>query len=147
MARPRTRIAALALTSVQEAGVAPLPPALGSHGPDAGTLARIVFEALDDSKAEAIVEIDLIGKTSLADCMFIATGRSNVHVGSIAERVVQACKGAGLASPKVEGLPHCDWVLVDASDIIVHIFRPEVRQFYNLEKLWGGDRPAEPKQA
>ena len=79
--------------------------------------------------------------------MFIATGRSNVHVGSIAERVIQACKGAGLASPKVEGLPHCDWVLVDASDIIVHIFRPEVRQFYNLEKLWGGDRPAEPKQA
>lgn len=137
------RMAALALTIVHEAGQAPLPPAKGPHGPDADTLARVIFDSLDDSKAENIVEIDLLGKTSLADCMFIATGRSNVHVGSIAERVIQACKGAGLQAPRVEGQPHNDWVLVDANDVIVHIFRPEVRLFYNLEKMWSGDRPAE----
>ncbi len=74
--------------------------------------------------------------------MVIATGRSTTHVGAIADRVVRACKDAGV-SVKVEGLPHCDWVLVDAGDIIVHLFRPEVRQFYNLEKMWGVDRPDE----
>ena len=75
--------------------------------------------------------------------MIVATGRSSVHVGAIADRVIKACKAGGLGSPRVEGLPQCDWVLVDAGDLIVHIFRPEVRQFYNLEKMWGGDRPRE----
>ena len=142
-----SRITALALNSVQEARFKPLPPAIGSHGPDAASLARMISDALEDAKAENIVEIDLEGKTSIADAMFIATGRSNVHVNSVAERVVQACKAYGIAAPRVEGQPQCDWVLVDANDIIVHIFRPEVRQFYNLEKLWSGDRPAEPKEA
>lgn len=77
--------------------------------------------------------------------MIIATGRSTTHVSAIADRVIKGCKEAGLAAPRVEGLPHCDWVLVDAGDVIVHLFRPEVRQFYNLEKMWGGDRPAEQK--
>ena len=147
MRRFRKRITALALTSVQQAGFKPLPPAIGSHATDAGSLARIISEALEDAKAENIVEIDLEGKTSIADAMFIATGRSNVHVNSVAERVVQACKAYGIVAPRVEGQPQCDWVLVDANDVIVHIFRPEVRQFYNLEKLWSGDRPAEPKLA
>ena len=102
-----------------------------------------VLVALDDSKAEEIVQIDLAGKTSIADVMIVATGRSNVHVGAIADRVVKALKAAGVGAPRVEGLPHCDWVLVDAGDLIVHIFRPEVRQFYNLEKMWGGGRPVE----
>ena len=102
-----------------------------------------VLTGLDDAKAEEIVQIDLAGKTSIADIMIVATGRSSVHVGSIADRVVKALKGAGMSSPRVEGLPHCDWVLVDAGDVIVHIFRPEVRQFYNLEKMWGGSRPVE----
>jgi ribosome-associated protein len=75
--------------------------------------------------------------------MLIASGRSNTHVGAIADRVVKTCKENGLNAPRVEGLPHCDWVLIDAGDVIVHIFRPEVRQFYNLEKMWSGDRPAE----
>jgi ribosome-associated protein len=101
-----------------------------------------VLNSLDDAKAENVVSIDLRGKTTLADTMLIATGRSNVHVGAIAERVIQSCKAAG-AVPRVEGMPHCDWVLVDAGDVIVHVFRPEVRQFYNLEKLWSGDRPDE----
>ena len=106
-------------------------------------LTAAVLTALDDSKAEEIVSIDLAGKTAIADTMFIATGRSNTHVGSIADRVLKACKAAGVASPRIEGLPHCDWVLVDAGDVIIHVFRPEVRQFYNLEKMWSGDRPSE----
>lgn len=101
-----------------------------------------VLGSLDDAKAEDILAIDLQGKTSLADTMVIATGRSTTHVGAIADRVMRACKDAGVAV-KVEGLQNCDWVLVDASDVIVHIFRPEVRQFYNLEKMWGVDRPDE----
>jgi ribosome-associated protein len=110
-------------------------------------LARTVFESLDDSKAEDIVSIDLKGKTALADAMVIATGRSSTHVGAIADRVIKACKAAGVIAPRVEGLPQCDWVLVDAGDVIVHIFRPEVRQFYNLEKMWSGDRPSEIRRA
>ena len=102
-----------------------------------------ILDSLDDSKAENVVVIDLAGKTSLADTMAIAQGRSNTHVGAIAERVIKACKEAGVAAPRVEGMPHNDWVLVDAGDLIVHIFRPEVRQFYNLEKMWSGDRPTD----
>ena len=105
---------------------------------------RNVLNSLDDAKAENVVSIDLRGKTTIADMMFIATGRSSTHVGSIAERVVKGCKEMGVI-PRIEGVPQCDWVLVDAGDIIIHVFRPEVRQFYNLEKMWGGDRPAEPK--
>ncbi|MGL4727207.1 MAG: ribosome silencing factor [Bosea sp. (in: a-proteobacteria)] len=110
--------------------------------PESRALERVTA-ALDDMKAEEIVTIDLAGKTSLADTMIIANGRSNRHVGSIAERVVEFIKAAGMAAPRVEGFPHCDWVLVDAGDVIVHVFRPEVRQFYNLEKMWGADRPVE----
>ena len=79
--------------------------------------------------------------------MIIATGRSNVHVGAIADRVAQgACRAAGYPAPRIEGVPHCDWVLLDAGDAIVHIFSPDVRQFYNLEKLWSADRPGEARQ-
>jgi ribosome-associated protein len=94
-------------------------------------------------KAEDTVEIDLTGKTSIADAMIITSGRSHRHVGSIADRVVQALKENGSAPPRVEGLPACDWVLIDAGDLLIHIFRPEVRSFYNLEKMWGVDRPLE----
>ncbi|MCI0468317.1 MAG: ribosome silencing factor [Beijerinckiaceae bacterium] len=104
---------------------------------------RTVLTSLDDSKAEDIVAIGLRGKTTLADVMIIASGRSNVHVGAIAERVISAVKKERQKPPRVEGLRNCDWVLVDADDIIVHIFRPEVRQFYNLEKMWSLDRPEE----
>ncbi len=110
---------------------------------ETGKLVRNVLHSLEDAKAEDIVSIDLRGKTSIADMMLVASGRSTVHVGAIADRVIKACKEAGLASPRVEGIPNCDWVLIDAHDVIVHVFRPEVRQFYNLEKMWSGDRPAE----
>ena len=75
--------------------------------------------------------------------MIIATGRSTTHVGAIADRVIRACRDAGYPTPKAEGLRVCDWVLLDAQNAIVHIFRPDVRQFYNLEKMWSADRPGE----
>lgn len=83
--------------------------------------------------------IDLRGKTALADAMVVASGRSHRHVGAIAERLCRRLKEAGGGSCRVEGMPHCDWVLIDAGDVIVHIFRPEVRAFYRLEKLWAAD--------
>jgi len=99
--------------------------------------------SLEDAKADNIIAIDLVGKTTIADRMIIASGRSSTHVGAIADRVIKACREAGFPAPKVEGVPLCDWVLLDAREAIVHIFRPDVRQFYNLEKIWGADRPGE----
>jgi ribosome-associated protein len=124
------------------------PPAL-EHQPSMidGRLAQTVIEVLEDAKAEDIISIDLTGKTTLADLMIIATGRSNVHVGAIADRVARACRAAGFPAPRIEGVPHCDWVLIDAGDAIVHIFKPDVRQFYNLEKLWSADRPGDSRHA
>ena len=118
---------------------APKPPE-----PSQDALAKMVVACLEDAKAEDVVSIDLNGRTTLADVMIVATGRSTTHVGAIADRVVKACRDAGLKAPRVEGQPHNDWVLIDAGDAIVHIFRPEIRQFYNLEKLWAAERPAEP---
>ena len=89
------------------------------------------------------MSVDLDGKAALADRMVIASGRSNRHVAAIADQLVEKLKATGHGNPRVEGLPHCDWVLVDAGDVIVHIFRPEVRTFYNLEKLWSPDAPGE----
>lgn len=115
----------------------PLPSAGGAL-PEADRLIRAILDSLDDAKAEEVVSIDLQGKTSLADFMVIATGRSNTHVGAVADRLLRRCKELGII-PRVEGLQNCDWVLVDAGDVIVHIFRPEVREFYNLEKMWQAD--------
>jgi ribosome-associated protein len=137
------RIDPLIQAILAEAASWPLHPVPGSPGPETGALVRTVLTCLDDSKAEDIVSIDLRGKTILADVMIIATGRSNIHVGAIAERIIGTLKGSGLRPPRVEGLRNCDWVLVDGADIIIHIFRPEVRQFYNLEKMWSIDRPGE----
>lgn len=98
------------------------------------------MESLDDAKAEDAIVIDLHGKTTIADAMVIATGRSSTHVGAIADRLVRGIKASDRL-PRIEGLAGGDWVLIDAGDVIVHVFRPEVRQFYNLEKMWGADRP------
>lgn len=97
-----------------------------------------VLASLDDSKAEDIVAIDITGRSSVADHMIVATGRSNRHVGAIADRLMEDIKER-VTDPRVEGMPSCDWVLLDLGDIIVHLFRPEVRQFYNLERLWQPD--------
>ena len=103
----------------------------------------LALACLDDMKAQEVVEIDLTGKTALADTMLIASGNSQRHVGSIADRIVQQLKERGFGTARIEGLPACDWVLIDAGDVIVHVFRPEVRSFYNLEKMWGADRPVD----
>jgi ribosome-associated protein len=91
-------------------------------------------------KAEDILTIDLTGKTSIADAMVVATGRSNRHVASIAEHVVKDIEKAGVPRVRVEGLRQGDWVLIDAGDVIVHVFRPEVRAHYNLEKMWSAGK-------
>ena len=97
---------------------------------------QTILTSLEDSKAEDIVTIDIAGKSALGDHMVVTSGRSHRHVGAIADHLVENLKKAGSGPVKVEGLPHCDWVLIDAGDTIVHIFRPEVREFYNIEKMW-----------
>lgn len=104
---------------------------------------QLVLHTLDDAKAEDVVTIDLQGKSSIADHMVIATGRSERHVAAIAEHVLEAFGKIGQKGLRVEGMPNCDWVLIDQGDVIVHIFRPDVRDFYNLEKLWSPNRPSE----
>ncbi|TDI63678.1 MAG: ribosome silencing factor [Alphaproteobacteria bacterium] len=106
-------------------------------------LAELVLDSLDEDKAQGVVAIDLAGKTSFADFMVIASGRSHRHVSAISDHLIRRIKESGYGRCRVEGLPHCDWVLIDAGDVIVHIFRPEVREFYNLEKMWSAELPAE----
>ena len=92
-------------------------------------------------KAEDVVTIDLTGKSTIGDYMVVASGRSHRHVGAVADNVLKDLDEAGVPGARVEGMPHCDWVLIDAGDLIVHVFRPEVRAFYNLEKMWAGALP------
>ena len=98
---------------------------------------------LDEAKAEAVVSIDLEGKSTLADFMIIASGRSDRHVGAIGDQIQRKLKELGYGRVHIEGLDQCDWVLIDAGSVIVHIFRPEVRDFYKLERMWSGERPAD----
>jgi ribosome-associated protein len=120
------------------------PPAdlLHERASSEAMLDRVTFW-LDEAKAEKIVSIDLKGKSSLGDFMVIATGRSDRHVGAIADQLRKNLKDAGVSGVRVEGLETCDWVLIDAGDILVHVFRAEVRDFYNLEKMWSADRPTD----
>ena len=113
---------------------------------DADASAQLVEQIahwLDDAKAENIVTIDLDGKSSIGDFMVIATGRTDRHVSAIADRIQENIKKADAGRLRIEGTETCDWVLVDTGDVIVHVFRPEVREFYNLEKMWLADRPAD----
>jgi len=103
---------------------------------DADKTLNMILSRLDDMKAEETVTIDLRGKSAFSDYMIITSGRANRHVGAIAENVTKALKETGIKSIHVEGLPNCDWVLIDSGDVIVHVFRPEVREFYSLERLW-----------
>lgn len=96
---------------------------------------------LDADKAEDVVSIDLTDKSSVADRMIVASGRSHRHVGALADHILRSLKDEGFGRARVEGMPSNDWVLIDAGDLIVHIFRPEVRQFYNIEKIWAVDSP------
>jgi ribosome-associated protein len=119
------------------------PNGLASFGAGPDRLLDIVLDTLDNAKAENVVSIDLRGKTSIGDRMVIASGRSQRHVGAVADHLVKRLKNEGFGRARVEGLPQADWVLIDAGDVIVHVFRPEVREFYNLEKMWSADRPME----
>ena len=103
---------------------------------DADKTLNIILSRLDDMKAEETVTIDLRGKSAFSDYMIVTSGRANRHVGAIAENVAKGLKEAGIKNIHIEGLPNCDWVLIDSGDVIVHVFRPEVREFYNLERLW-----------
>jgi ribosome-associated protein len=103
---------------------------------EAAAAHKVVLNSLEDSKAEDLVSIDLSGKTPLADYMVVATGRSQRHVAAVAERLVEDLKKAGAGTVRVEGQRTADWVLVDAGDVVVHVFRPEIRTFYNLEKMY-----------
>lgn len=107
------------------------------------TLVTNIIHWLDEAKAEEIVTINLAGKTSIGDFMVVASGRTDRHVGAIADKIQEKLKDNGLGRARVEGDDTCDWVLIDTGDIIVHLFRPEVREFYNLERMWSGERPAE----
>jgi ribosome-associated protein len=111
--------------------------------PDTPQMIDVVLKSLEDAKAEETVSIDITGKSSLSDHMVVTSGRSHRHVGAVADQVAKALREAGFPKPRVEGLPHCDWVLVDAGDVIVHIFRPEVREFYHIEKMWAVDFAAD----
>ncbi len=103
----------------------------------------LVLTCLDDDKAEEIVSINLEGKSAIADHMVVASGRSQRHVGALADHLTRRMKEEGFGSARVEGLTQSDWVLIDGGDVIIHIFRPEVREFYKLEKMWSADVTAE----
>ncbi len=110
---------------------------------DVEDLHRLVLKSLDDDQAVEVISIPLAGKSSIADHMVIASGRSTRQVASMATKLAQRIKDQVGRSPRIEGLPAADWVLIDADDVIVHLFRPEVRTFYNLERMWafGDDAP------
>lgn len=105
--------------------------------PGASPLHALVLSSLDDDQAQDVVSIPLEGKSSIADQMVIASGRSTRQVAAIATKLAERIKAAGFGTARIEGLPAADWVLIDAGDVVVHIFRPEVRSFYNLERMWG----------
>ena len=120
------------------------PPSELASPHDSGALLTQVQAWLDDAKAENVAVIDIRGKSSIGDYMVIASGRSDRHVGAIAEQIQRKIKEQGYGRARIEGQPQCDWVLIDIGDIIVHVFRPEVREFYNLEKMWSAERPSDP---
>ena len=126
----------LSTPAVSRAGARRAPEPVSKVRPDAEETLRLVLARIDDMKAEDTVTIDLTGKSSLADFMVVTSGRSNRQVGAIADRMLEDLHKAGIRDVRVEGMPHCDWVLIDAGDVIVHVFRPEVRAFYQLEKMW-----------
>lgn len=105
----------------------------------ADELYALVMRQLDDDQAQEIVSIPLEGKSSVADHMVVASGRSSRQVAAIAQKLSETVKQAGLGPVRIEGLPQADWVLVDCGDVVVHLFRPEVRSFYNLERMWSFD--------
>ncbi|WP_421856415.1 ribosome silencing factor [Oricola sp.] len=122
-------------TTFKKANEAPSTPGI-SDQEAADRILELVKDSLEDSKAEDIVSIDIRGKSAMADYMVVASGRSHRHVSAVADQLLRGLKDAGHGTARVEGLSSADWVLIDAGDVIVHVFRPEVRDFYALEKIW-----------
>ncbi len=118
---------------------APHPEAL-PNADASDVLLKRILAWLDDAKAEDIVTIDLNGKSSIGDYMIIASGRSDRHVGAIGDQILRKLKDEGHGRVRMEGMPQCDWVLIDTGAVLIHLFRPEVREFYNLEKMWSAQR-------
>lgn len=131
-------------TAIEAAREGVPPTELVSQSTGSDVQLKQIVHWLDEAKAEDIVTIDLKGKSSLGDYMVIATGRTDRHVGAIAEQLRKHLKASGVEGVRVEGLEACDWVLIDVGDIFIHVFRDEVRDFYNLEKMWSAARPGEP---
>lgn len=131
--------------SLHDHTAAPTPAAAVDADPERGETAalhRLVLASLDDDQAVETVSIPLAGKSSIADHMVIASGRSTRQVASMATKLAERIKAETGRPARIEGLPTADWVLIDAGDVIVHLFRPEVRSFYNLERMWSfGDAP------
>ncbi len=125
-----------ATTKPKIAKKASIAPAAVEAQSEASKTLSLILARLDDMKAEETVTIDLRGKSAFSDYMVVTSGRSNRHVGAVAENLAKGLKETGIKKIHVEGLPNCDWVLIDSGDVIVHVFRPEVREFYNLERLW-----------
>ncbi len=117
-----------------------MPSTVGMNETDlVSTTFDAALASLENSKAESITPIDIRGRSTIGDYMIVASGRSHRHVTAVADHLLQALRDAGCKDMRVEGLESGDWVLIDTGDIIVHIFRPEVRDFYNLEKIWLSD--------
>ena len=104
-------------------------------------LANLILDVLDEHSAQDIIEIDIRGKSSISDYMIVTSGRSNRHVGALSDYLIKSLKNIGKKNIGIEGLKSCDWVLIDVGDVIVHLFRPEVRAFYNIEKIWSMPSP------
>jgi ribosome-associated protein len=113
-----------------------VPAAAGTAPQARDSLIDLVLRSLDDDQAQEVVSIPLEGKSSIADFMVIGSGRSTRQVAAMAQKLAERIKQAGYGSSRIEGLPAADWVLIDAGDVVVHLFRPEVRSFYNLERMW-----------
>ncbi len=125
------------------ATVVTMPETSLSDSAEPGTIHALVLDQLDEDQAQDVVSIPLSGKSSIADHMVIASGRSTRQVAAMAGKLAERLKKEGHGSARIEGLPAADWVLIDAGDVVVHLFRPEVRSFYNLERMWGfGDEGA-----
>jgi ribosome-associated protein len=105
--------------------------------PSADDVLQAVKSSLDHDKADDVVVIDLAGKTSIADYMIVASGTSKRHIAAMSDHILEKVKEIGATSVATEGTGYCDWVLIDSGDVVVHLFRPEIREFYALERLWG----------
>ena len=146
LSRQSTDLKVQSAAGAKTAGTVKKAPARKDKAADTGkssAMLALVLESLEEDKAEDVVSIDLAGKTPIADHMVVASGRSQRHVGAVADHLLRRLKEAGFGTAQVEGMKQGDWVLIDGGDVVVHVFRPEVRDFYKLEKMWSADIPAD----